>query len=72
MGINFNDKVLVTNPTSYHLGKSVLVVGIIAIAVGAITYFFGDFVMPSSGWVACGLPPTFIGWVVMRSGVRKN
>lgn len=72
MAINFNNKVLIVNPTSFHLGRGVLIVGIIAIAVGAITYFAGDFIMPSSAWVICGLAPTFIGWIVMKSGVRKN
>jgi hypothetical protein len=72
VGINFNDKVLITNPTSFHLGRGILMVGIIAIAVGGITYFTGDFLMPASAWVVCGLAPTFSGWAIMRSGVRKN
>lgn len=72
MAINFNDKVLITNPTSYYLGRAVLCVGIIAIIVGLITFFAGDFLMPASGWVVAGIGPTFIGWVVMRSGVTKN
>ncbi len=72
MAINFNDKVLITNPTSYHLGRSVLGVGIVAIAAGAITYFTGDIFLPASAWIAAGLPPTFIGWIVMKSGLTKN
>jgi hypothetical protein len=72
MALNFNDKVLVTNPTSYFLGRSILIVGLIAIALGGITYFAGDFLMPAAAWAVCGLPPTFIGWIIMRSGLRKN
>ena len=72
MAINFNDKVLITNPTSYYLGRGVLCVGIIAIIVGAITSFAGDFLIPASAWIVIGIGPTFIGWVVMRSGLRKN
>ena len=72
MGINFNDRVLVTNPTSYFLGRGILIGGAIAIGVGGITYFAGDFLMPAMAWVICGLPPTFIGWTIMRSGLRKN
>ena len=72
MGINFNDKVLVTNPTSYHLGRGILIVGIIAIAVGGITQFTEDFIVPAAIWIAVGVPTIFIGWIVMRSGVRKN
>jgi hypothetical protein len=72
MAINFNDKVLVTNPTSYYLGRGVLSVGLIAIATGAITHFTGDFLLPAAAWCAAGVPTLFVGWILMRSGLTKN
>ena len=72
MGINFNDKVLVTNPTTYHLGRGVLIAGIVAIIVGGITHFTGDVLLPAPAWCAFGVPPVFIGWVLMKSGLTKN
>jgi uncharacterized membrane protein YczE len=72
MGLNFNDKVLITNPTSYFLGRGILIVGLIVMGIGGTTYFTGDFLMPAMAWLICGLAPTFIGWTIMRSGLRKN
>lgn len=72
MAINFNDKVLVTNPTMHYLGRGILTVGIIAIIIGAVTHFTGDVLLPSQAWCAFGVPPVFIGFVLMRSGLTKN
>lgn len=72
MGINFNDKVLVTNPTTHYLGRGVLGLGIIAIGVGVITHFTGDMFLPAPMWCALGVPVMFVGWVLLRSGLTKN
>jgi len=72
MAINFNDKTLVTNPTSYYLGRGVLVIGIIAIVIGVITHFTGDIFLPAAAWCAFGVLPVFIGLVLMKSGLTKN
>jgi hypothetical protein len=72
MGINFNDKVLVTNPTTHYLGRGVLAVGIIAIVTGVVTHFTGDIILPAPAWCALGVPTAFIGWVLLKSGLTKN
>jgi hypothetical protein len=72
MAIDFNDKVLVTNPTTHYLGRGVLCVGIVAIAVGIITHFTGDFILPASAWCAFGIPTAVIGWIFLQSGLTKN
>ena len=72
MGINFNDKVLVTNPTTYHLGRSVGCAGILAIIVGIITYFTGDILLPAPLWCVLGIPATVIGGIFMKNGLTKN
>ena len=72
MAINFNDKVLVVNPTSYFIGRSVLAVGIVAIILGVITQFTGDFLVPANLWIAMGIPTGVAGTIVLRSALRKN
>jgi hypothetical protein len=72
MAINFNDKVLVTNPTTHYLGRGVLTVGIMAISAGVVTHFTGDVWLPAPAWCAFGVPTSFIGWVLLRSGLTKN
>jgi hypothetical protein len=72
VGINFNSKILITNPTTHYLGRGVFGIGIMAIITGAITLFTGDLFIPAFGWCVLGVPPTFIGLVLMMNGVRKN
>jgi len=72
MGINFNNKVLVANPTTHLLGRLVFGLGITAIIIGVITLYTGDFLMAPSGWVAIGIPPSVIGVILTRSALRKN
>ncbi len=71
MAINFSDKVLVTNPTTYYLGMGVLCTGLAAIAVGVITYFTGDILIPAPGWCAVGTPTAVIGGILMPFGLTK-
>jgi hypothetical protein len=40
MAINFNDKVLVVNPTIFFIGRSVLGMGLIAIVLGIVTQVY--------------------------------
>ena len=72
MAIDFSDKVLVTNPTSYYLGRIVLGLGIIVFCTGVITNFTGDFLFPAMIWCALGTLTSVIGFFLWRSGVRRN
>ena len=72
MAINFSDKVLITNPTSYYLGRGVLFTGFGVIVVGVITHFTGDVVLPAMAWCALGPPTIVIGLVLKRSGLTRN
>jgi hypothetical protein len=71
MAINFSDKILVTNPTCFHLGWGVITLGIIAIILAIITHFTGDFFLPASAWPAVGVPAIVIGGIFVRSGLTK-
>lgn len=72
MAIDFNDKILITNPTIHYLGRGVLGVGVTAILLGIITHFVGDFLLPASAWCALGVPTGAIGWIFFKSGLTKN
>jgi hypothetical protein len=73
MAIDFNDKVLVTNPTTHYLGRCVGGAGIIEICVGIITHFTPtDFFLPPAAWCALGIPTLVIGIILMRNGLTKN
>jgi hypothetical protein len=72
VGINFNNKVLVTSPTTHFLGRSVFCVGVTSIIIGVITLYTDNFLMEPSGWIAIGIPVSAIGLIMMRSALRKN
>jgi hypothetical protein len=71
MAINFSDKVLVTNPTTYYLGLSVFCLGVALVIVGVITYFTGEIIMPPPGWWAVGVPLSIIGVILVPFGLTK-
>ncbi len=73
MAINFNDRVLVTNPTTHYLGRCVGGAGIIEICVGIITQFTAnDFLLPPLVWCALGIPTLVVGIILMKNGLTKN
>jgi hypothetical protein len=71
VAINFSDRILITNPTAYHLGRTIVFVGLLAIATGTITYFTGEFLMPALAWVAAAVPTLFIGGLLIACGLTK-
>ncbi len=71
VAINFSDKILVTNPTCYHLGRAVVCAGIGAIVVGVITLYTSEFYLPPMAWCARGVPTTAIGAIFVACGLTK-
>jgi len=72
MAINFSDKILITNPTTYNLGRGVVCAGIIAILVGIVTLFTGDLLMPALAWCALSVPIIVIGGIFLTNGLTKR
>ena len=72
MAIDFSNKILVTNPTTYYIGLSVAFAGIVAIIFGIITSFTGDILLPASGWCALGVPTAGTGGVLMPFGLTRQ
>jgi hypothetical protein len=71
MAINFSNKVLVTNPTSYNLGRGVFFAGLMAFLFGLVTIYTGDVILPAQAWCAFGVPIAVIGIFFARSGLTK-
>jgi hypothetical protein len=71
VALDFSAKILITNPTTYHLGRGIAFFGLVGMAVGAISYFTGDFLMPALGWVAVATPPLVIGAILIVCGLTK-
>jgi hypothetical protein len=72
MAINFSDKILVTNPTMYHLGQGVACAGIAAIAIGITTHFTGDLLIPSPVWCVVSIPTLVIGGIFVACGLTRR
>jgi len=72
MAINFSDKILVTNPTCYRLGRNVACLGIIVIGLGVVTSYTGAIMLPPMAWCAFGVPTTGIGAIFVGCGLTKR
>ncbi len=72
MAIDFSDKILVTNPTTYVLGQGVSSVGIMTLIVGIITHFTGDIFLPAFAWCALAVPTMVIGGILVACGLTKR
>jgi hypothetical protein len=70
--MDLSNNMLVTNPTTYSLGKCVISAGIAVIITGVITQYTGDILLPALAWCAFGIPTTVIGGIFMAAGVRRN
>jgi hypothetical protein len=71
VAIDFSGKILVTNPTAFHLGRSIVFIGVIPIGIGVISYFAGDILMPAMGWFAVAAPTVVIGAILVACGLTK-
>jgi hypothetical protein len=78
MAMDLSNNMLVTNPTTYGLGKCVIIAGIAVVIIGVITQFRGPVILPgdiflsAGAWYALGIPTTVIGGIFIASGLRRN
>jgi hypothetical protein len=71
MAINFSDRVLVTNPTVHHLGRAIVFLGAVLMAVGVITCYTGDVLLPALAWCAWAVPTIAVGIIFVFSGLTR-
>jgi hypothetical protein len=72
MGFLFDQGDNVTSPTCFHFGRAIAFFGLLALLVGAATYFLGDnFAVPASAWPALGVPVLVIGVIFTRCGTSR-
>lgn len=72
MAIDFNAKTHITNPTAYSLGRGVIFAGIMALAIGAISWFTTDIIMPATAWFAVAVPTLVTGIIMMKCSRGKS
>jgi hypothetical protein len=72
VAIDFSDKILVVHPTTFDLGRAILFLALIAIAIGAVTCFTGAFLMPTSAWFAMAVPTLAVGAILIGVSLRRS
>ena len=70
--VDFSARILITNPAIYHLGRGIVFFALIAIAIGCVSFYAGDFLIPAMGWVAGGVPAFITGAILIGCAVRKS
>ena len=71
VALDFSDKILIIHPTAFHLGRSILFLGLIAIAIGAVTCFSGPLFIPALAWFAASVPILGIGTILVVTSVTR-
>jgi hypothetical protein len=71
VAIDFSERTLITNPTAYHLGRAIVFIGFVVIAVGAVSWFTTDIGLPARAWFALSVPTLVIGLIVSSCGRTK-
>ena len=72
MAIDFSGKILVVHPTTFDLGRGILLLALIAIAIGAVTCFTSAFLMPTLAWFALAVPTLAVGAILVGVSLRKS
>lgn len=72
VAIDFSDKILVVHPTTFDLGRAILLVALIAIAIGVVTCFTSTFLMPTRAWFATAVPTLAVGAILVGVSLRKS
>jgi len=71
MALDFSSRTLITNPTAYYLGRGIVFLALVVIAIGAISWFTTDIGMPARAWFALAVPTLVIGLIVASCGRTK-
>jgi hypothetical protein len=71
MALNFSNKILVTNPTSYYLGGWIIGAGLLALLACPVTLFTGEVLLPPMAWCALGVPTSVIGGIFVMCGLTR-
>ena len=71
MAVDFSEKVQITNPPAFFLGRYILISGVVVLAVGLVTLYTGDVLMPALAWCALAIPPLAIGVILIGVSLTK-
>lgn len=71
MAVDFSEKIQITNPVAFHLGRYTVIAGFFVLALGLITMYTGDLLLPALAWCALAIPALAIGAILIAVSVTK-
>jgi hypothetical protein len=71
VALDFSNKVLIIHPVAYSLGRFIIVLGVLALIVGAVTSYTGQFFVPPSIWFAGSVPTIGIGGAFLACSMTR-
>ena len=71
MAVDFSEKIQITNPAGFYLGRFIVITGIIVLAVGLVTMYTGDILLPALAWCALSIPALGIGAILIAVSETK-
>lgn len=71
MAVDFSERIQITNPTAFYLGRFIAIAGIVVLAVGLVTMYTGDILLPALAWCALSVPALGIGAILIVVSVTK-
>ena len=71
MAVDFSEKIQITNPTAFYLGRLIAIAGLVLLAVGLVTMYTGDLLIPAMAWCALSIPALGIGAILIAVSLTK-
>jgi hypothetical protein len=59
--MDLSNKFLIIHPAAFYLGWSIIILGVLAVIAGAVSYFGGQVFFPASIWFAAAVPTIGVG-----------
>jgi hypothetical protein len=71
VAIDFSNKLLIIHPAAFNLGRCIIVLGVLAVIVGVVTSYTGQFFEPPSVWFAAAVPTIGIGGAFVACSMTR-
>jgi hypothetical protein len=71
MGTIFRNGFLVLHPAAFDLGRSIVLLGFVVIAIGLTTCFTGAFLIPTPVWFIAAIPTFAVGTILVCCSVTR-
>jgi len=71
VAVDFSEKIQITNPVAFYLGRFIAIAGLVVLAIGLVTMYTGDILLPALAWCALAIPALGIGAILIAVSVTK-